>query len=234
MEKLGLGLYFEEKDANGDSSAHDPAQDYHWPCYGVPVHGRDLPYPVQDRKDGAYRLLLQYHAKRHSLAEGILLNSFMELEADTIEAMQNEEIGKIPHINPVGPIIQSGSVGTSGSECLKYWFDNQPKGSVFAKSNKDPFSFLPKGFLDRTIGQVFLSEVALRPKVNEDGLVGREDTMQGEKGVATHDRMIRLKGSCGQSSERRGLLGHLVSKLKNRKSTQTEVIPVISLLNLPD
>jgi len=85
---------------------------------------------VQDRKDGAYRLLLQYHAKRHSLAEGILLNSFMDLEADTIEAMQNEEIGKIPHINPVGPIIQSGSMGTSGSECLKYWFDNQPKGSV--------------------------------------------------------------------------------------------------------
>jgi hydroquinone glucosyltransferase len=51
----------------------------------------------------------------------------MDLEADTIEAMQNEEIGKIPHINPVGPIIQSGSMGTSGSECLKYWFDNQLK-----------------------------------------------------------------------------------------------------------
>jgi len=80
---------------------------------------------------------------------------------------------------------------------------------------------------------VFLSEVALRPKVNEDGLVGREDILQGEKGAATHDRMIRLKGSCGQSSERRGLLGQLVSKLKNRKSTQTEVIPVIALLNLP-
>jgi hydroquinone glucosyltransferase len=32
MEKLGLGLYFEEKDANCDSRAHDPAQDYHWPC----------------------------------------------------------------------------------------------------------------------------------------------------------------------------------------------------------
>jgi len=88
-------------------------------------------------------------------------------------------------------------------------------------------------YAEQKMNAVFLSEVALRPKVNEDGLVGREDILQGEKGAATHDRMIRLKGSCGQSSERRGLLGQLVSKLKNRKSTQTEVIPVIALLNLP-
>jgi len=57
-------------------------------------------------------------------------------------------------------------------------------------------------YAEQKMNAVFLSEVALRPKVNEDGLVGREDMMQGEKGVATHDRMIRLKGSCGQSSER--------------------------------
>ncbi|CAK7348753.1 unnamed protein product [Dovyalis caffra] len=125
---------------------------------GIPVHGRYLPDLMQDGKDDACKLLL-HHAKRHSLAEGILLNSFIDLEADTIKAMQDEEIGKIPLIYPVGPIIQSGSTsGINRSECLN-WLDDQPKGSVLyvsfgsAKSSTFLFIFFPKRFLDRNKDQ---------------------------------------------------------------------------------
>ncbi|KAF8380090.1 hypothetical protein HHK36_027560 [Tetracentron sinense] len=93
----------------------------------VPIHGRDLADAVQDRKNEAYRWVL-HHSKRHHLAEGIMVNSFMDLEAGPIKALK--EAGK-PPVYPVGPLIQTGSTGgADGSDqCLK-WLDSQPRGSV--------------------------------------------------------------------------------------------------------
>ncbi|KAB1219588.1 Hydroquinone glucosyltransferase [Morella rubra] len=164
----------------------------------IPIHGKDLLDPVQDRKNDAYKWLL-HHAKRYRLAEGILTNSFLELEPGAIEALQAEEPGK-PPVYPVGPLVNMGSSGkVDGSECLK-WLDEQPHGSVLfvsfgsggtlstnqmnelalglekseqrflwvvrtpndhvanatyfsVQSEKDPFDFLPKGFLERTKGR---------------------------------------------------------------------------------
>ncbi|XP_034904826.1 hydroquinone glucosyltransferase isoform X2 [Populus alba] len=295
---------------------------------GISVHGRDLPDPIQDRKDDAYKWFL-HHSKRHSLAEGILLNSFVDLEPETIKALQDQELGNLPPIYPVGPIIYSGSsIGASGHECLQ-WMDDQPNGSVLyisfgsggtlsfeqlnelamgleiseqkflwvvrspdksasasyfsATSNTDPYSFLPKGFLDRTKGQglvvpswapqiqvlshgstggflthcgwnstlesivhgvpliawplyaeqktnaVLLSaglKVALRPEVDGNGLVGREEIakvvkglMQGEEGAAIRRRMKGLKEAAAKAVSEEGSstksLHELVSKWKN-------------------
>ncbi|KAK1364251.1 Glycosyltransferase [Heracleum sosnowskyi] len=93
----------------------------------IPVHGRDLLDPVQDRKNDAYKWLL-YHAKRYSLAEGIMVNSFMDLEGGAIRALQ--EMGS-PPVYAVGPLIQMDHSSTSaeGLDCLK-WLDDQPSGSV--------------------------------------------------------------------------------------------------------
>ncbi|KAK7285824.1 hypothetical protein RJT34_20606 [Clitoria ternatea] len=95
----------------------------------VPVNGSDLLDPVQDRKNDAYKWVL-HHAKRYSEAEGIIENSFLELEPGAIKELQKEEPGK-PPVYPVGPIVNMdcGGSGERGSECLR-WLDEQPDGSV--------------------------------------------------------------------------------------------------------
>ncbi|KAF8032474.1 hypothetical protein BT93_D1399 [Corymbia citriodora subsp. variegata] len=94
----------------------------------IPLHGRDLPTPVQDRRSDPYKWIL-HNARRHRMAEGILLNSFEELEPRAIEYLKGEEPGK-PPVYPVGPLVNmEQSSKSDGSECLK-WLDEQPKCSV--------------------------------------------------------------------------------------------------------
>ncbi|KAK2966494.1 hypothetical protein RJ640_019023 [Escallonia rubra] len=162
----------------------------------VPVHGTDLVEPFQDKKDEAYKWILSI-SKLYNLAEGIMVNSFMDLEPGAFKALKEGGWCK-PPVYPVGPLIQAGSAsGDNGFECLK-WLGEQPSGSVLfvsfgsggtlsheqltelalglemsgqrflwvvrspheksnasyfsAQTNKDPFDFLPDGFLDRTNG----------------------------------------------------------------------------------
>ncbi|KAA8520934.1 hypothetical protein F0562_011607 [Nyssa sinensis] len=163
----------------------------------APVHGSELMDPVQDRKNEVYKGFL-HHAKRYTLAHGIMVNSFMDLEPGAFEALKEDWSG-LPPVYPVGPLIQTGSTSrVDGSECLR-WLDMQPQGSVLfvsfgsggtlsheqlnelalglemseqrfvwvvrsphnkaanatyftAQSIRDPFDFLPKGFLERTKG----------------------------------------------------------------------------------
>lgn len=95
----------------------------------VPVHGKDLMDPVQDRSNDAYKWIL-HHAKRFVLAEGIFVNSFMELEEGAFKHLREKEPGKTP-VYPVGPLIKTGPTNeeTDRAECLK-WLDNQPSDSV--------------------------------------------------------------------------------------------------------
>ncbi|KAK6920022.1 UDP-glucuronosyl/UDP-glucosyltransferase [Dillenia turbinata] len=163
----------------------------------IPVPGRELLDPITDRTNDAYRWTLKT-AERYREAEGIIVNTFIELEGRTIKALQEKEPGK-PPVYPVGPLIGSDR---ADHECLK-WLDEQPSGSVLyvsfgsggtlsteqlnelayglemseqrflwvvrspsdqaanatyfsAESQKEPYDFLPKGFLDRTRGQGLL------------------------------------------------------------------------------
>lgn len=95
----------------------------------IPLHGKDLLDPLQDRKNDAYKWVL-YHTKRYKLAEGIMVNSFVDLEEGAVKALQDPEPGK-PPVYPVGPLVNmdSGTSGVDGSGCLK-WLDDQPHGSV--------------------------------------------------------------------------------------------------------
>ncbi|MQL82987.1 hypothetical protein Taro_015465 [Colocasia esculenta] len=127
---LSFFLYLSELDAKTDCEYRDLPEPVRAPgC--IPIHGRDLLDPVQDRKDQAYECLLQ-QTKRYRLADGIVLNSFEHLEPGAIKALQTPEPGK-PPIYPVGPLIQTGGSdgGAAGDPagCLK-WLDGQPRGSV--------------------------------------------------------------------------------------------------------
>ncbi|CAH2069267.1 unnamed protein product [Thlaspi arvense] len=97
----------------------------------VPLSGKDFLDPVQDRKDDAYKWLL-HNTKRYKEAEGILVNTFLELEPDAIKALQKPGLDK-PPVYPIGPLVNIGkeesNIGKQESECLK-WLDNQPLGSV--------------------------------------------------------------------------------------------------------
>ncbi|TXG62573.1 hypothetical protein EZV62_009567 [Acer yangbiense] len=166
----------------------------------VPVHGRDIGEPFQDRKSDTCKLFLNI-MRRFGLAKGIILNTFIDIEAGALKALMEEEeeySGEVrPPIYPIGPLIRAGSSDHGpGSDCLT-WLDNQPSGSVLyvsfgsggtlshdqlielafglemsqqrfiwvvrspndesanaaffeVQSVKDPFGFLPEGFLERT------------------------------------------------------------------------------------
>ncbi|KAL4599766.1 hypothetical protein ACB092_11G150100 [Castanea dentata] len=80
----------------------------------IPIHSRDLPDPIQDRT-----------------AEGIILNTFMELEESAVKALLEEEAKNLS-LYPIGPITRTGSNSSNqveGSVCLR-WLDNQQHGSV--------------------------------------------------------------------------------------------------------
>ncbi|XP_059651269.1 hydroquinone glucosyltransferase [Cornus florida] len=125
---LSLFLYLPKLDQSVSCEYRDVPDPIQIPgC--TPIHGRVLLDPVQERKNDAYKWVL-HHTKRYRLAEGIMVNSFKELEPGAIKVLQEEEPGK-PPVYPIGPLIQMGSSisGADGSDCLK-WLDDQPRGSV--------------------------------------------------------------------------------------------------------
>ena len=95
----------------------------------VPIHGKDLPNPVQDRSSEVYKIFLQRYKQLYFLADGILVNSFREIEAGPIRALTEEGRG-YPIVYPVGSITQTGSGNlANGSECLT-WLKNHEPNSV--------------------------------------------------------------------------------------------------------
>lgn len=179
----------------------------------VPIHRSDLPTSFQDLSSETFKhfLLRSKGMISKSLCDGILVNSFMELEEKAVRAMMegnnntNTNNNPNPNVYMVGPIVQNvcESENTQNdSSCLE-WLDRQTTKSVvfvsfgsgatlsqnqmnelalglelscqkflwvvrepndLASSNyfgssskeKDPLSFLPKGFVERTKGKGFV------------------------------------------------------------------------------
>ncbi|MED6207576.1 hypothetical protein PIB30_036981 [Stylosanthes scabra] len=98
----------------------------------ISVHGKDLPNSVQDRSSLAYKLYLR-RCKDYFLADGILVNSFIEMEQGAFQSFlsQSQEEVIIPPVYAIGPITQTsgGRNNNNGWECLQ-WLDNQPPKSV--------------------------------------------------------------------------------------------------------
>ncbi|EXB62213.1 Hydroquinone glucosyltransferase [Morus notabilis] len=94
----------------------------------VPIPGKELLDPLQDRKNDAYKWTL-HNTKRYRLADGILVNSFKELEPGAISSLLKREDGK-PRVYPVGPLVNiEPSTKVDESNSLT-WLDSQPHGSV--------------------------------------------------------------------------------------------------------
>lgn len=69
------------------------------------------------------------NCKHYDLIEGIIVNSFVELEPGAVKALKDGGWCKTP-VYPVGPLVLTGSTSVDDhAECLK-WLDGQPSGSV--------------------------------------------------------------------------------------------------------
>ncbi|KAF7844940.1 hydroquinone glucosyltransferase-like [Senna tora] len=90
----------------------------------IPLHAHDLSDLIQDKSTDFHRTLVHL-CTRLCFADGIIVNSFVDLEPEPIRALQN-----VAPVYPVGPIIQTESnISSDSSDCL-VWLDNQPKNSV--------------------------------------------------------------------------------------------------------
>ncbi|GLU00784.1 hypothetical protein SLE2022_181290 [Rubroshorea leprosula] len=124
---LSLFFYLPELDEKVSGEYRDLPEPVKIPgC--VPIAGKELLDPVQDRKNDAYKCVL-HHTKRYRLADGIMVNSFNDLETGAIKALQAKEPGK-PPVFPVGPLVNMDpSTKADEAGCLT-WLDRQPDGSV--------------------------------------------------------------------------------------------------------
>ncbi|KAJ4954392.1 hypothetical protein NE237_011175 [Protea cynaroides] len=79
---------------------------------------------LPDVQSKVYTMTL-YHSKHFRLADGILLNSFTNMEAGAINALKEDGDSSVSLIYLVGPLIQNGSrYGADISGCLN-WLNNQ-------------------------------------------------------------------------------------------------------------
>nr|ADV71367.1 glycosyltransferase GT12D15 [Pueraria montana var. lobata] len=92
----------------------------------IPIPGHDLPSDFRD--PAAHELILQC-CKRLPLADGFLVNSFYEMQKDTVKTLQEHCRGSNndAFVYLIGPIIQSSE--SKGSECVR-WLEKQKPNSV--------------------------------------------------------------------------------------------------------
>ncbi|KAF1888444.1 hypothetical protein Lal_00011215 [Lupinus albus] len=95
----------------------------------VPYKVKDLPDPIPYERSSKS---IVGRTKILSLVDGVIVNSFTDLEGDAIRALQEKRLnGKNALcVYPVGPIIQSKSTNNENQfECIE-WLNTQPQKSV--------------------------------------------------------------------------------------------------------
>jgi hypothetical protein len=125
---LGLNLYIYnlfERD-NIDSTQLLQLTDLAIPSFANLVPTKVLPSAVL-RKD--YESFFIRYAKGHKNADGIIVNSFEELESHAIHSFSSHpDLAGLP-LYPVGPILNP-EPKTKGTDDIINWLDDQPPSSV--------------------------------------------------------------------------------------------------------
>ncbi|MED6171375.1 hypothetical protein PIB30_040150 [Stylosanthes scabra] len=115
-------------ETNGNNGVHIPG------C-PVPFQVQDFPAPVlYQRSSQAYKSFLGV-CREYSLVDGVIVNTFTDLESDAIKAIEDQaktrnNNANSPFVYPIGPLIQTATTNqVNRLECLT-WLDNQPPKSV--------------------------------------------------------------------------------------------------------
>ncbi|TKY66293.1 Hydroquinone glucosyltransferase [Spatholobus suberectus] len=199
---LSLLLYVPKLDEEVSGGYKDLTEPIKLPgC--VPDTGVDLPDLVQNQSSEPYKHFLEC-AKAMVTANGILINTFLEMESGAIRVLEEFANGKI-RLYPVGPITQKGSSNKAdGSDKCLRWLDKQPPCSVLYVCfrsggivSQRQINELASGlelscqrFLlqKRTLRNSYQKmnamiitdglKVALRPKFNEHGILEKEEIVK--------------------------------------------------------
>ncbi|GFP85197.1 hydroquinone glucosyltransferase [Phtheirospermum japonicum] len=83
---------------------------------------------MKDRGSEVHKWILDL-CNRYLLTDGILVNSFLELESEAFNYLRQRGDTDIPPVYPVGPLIRTGGPETENEQCLK-WLNDQPPKSV--------------------------------------------------------------------------------------------------------
>lgn len=99
---------------------------------GLPaIPATEMPEPLLDAKDPAYPEMV-YFCESFRKSDGILVNTFDELETVAMEAVVGGACvpgGPTPPVYNIGPLIEASKDGNNRHESLS-WLDWQPSGSV--------------------------------------------------------------------------------------------------------
>ncbi|CAO2828259.1 unnamed protein product [Amaranthus hypochondriacus] len=113
----------------------DPDIVFNMPGLENQITGKAVPRIFLEVEGGCSMIL--EHARRFRKCKGILINSYVELERLGFKALFDQvEMGQIPTVFPVGPIldldekIRSESNKEDEVESIVEWLDNQPLSSV--------------------------------------------------------------------------------------------------------
>ncbi|KNA25404.1 hypothetical protein SOVF_006800 [Spinacia oleracea] len=136
------------------------------------VPAKVLPSSLFD-KDSGFAMFFNHLSRKFRETDGILVNTFMELEPGIIQCLQEQD--KIPEVYPVGPILALHDDNNGGDrEPVMRWLDEQPDSSVvflcfgsMGSFDEDQVREIANG-LDRS-GQRFLW--ALRRPISESSYV---------------------------------------------------------------
>ncbi|CAA2960616.1 hydroquinone glucosyltransferase-like [Olea europaea subsp. europaea] len=146
-----LSLGFNLPEPESSLSEYGNVQEMVQLAGSLTLHGSDIPDSIRDNSNDAYKWTIDL-CNRYRLADGIIVNSFLELETDAFKDLQQHG-SSIPPIYPVGPLIQSSSDSETdpGSKCIE-WLNQQPPRSVLyisfgsgATLSKEQFNELALG-----------------------------------------------------------------------------------------
>ncbi|XP_019154674.1 PREDICTED: anthocyanidin 3-O-glucosyltransferase 5-like [Ipomoea nil] len=128
-----LAMYFQVFDKTIEGEFVDRLEPLRIPgC--MPVQPEDMIDPLMDRNDQQYREYVNLGIE-YTQFDGLLVNTWEELEPNTVKALrENEELRavvKVP-VYPIGPLkrkVEAKNEGEGRDEILK-WVDRQPVESV--------------------------------------------------------------------------------------------------------
>ncbi|KAL1368865.1 anthocyanidin 3-O-glucosyltransferase 5 [Arachis hypogaea] len=135
-----------DKEVEGEYHSHGETPILIPGCKGI--HPSDLFQMMEDR---THRLYLEYllMCEALTLADGIFVNTFEELEPKTLEALRSGKITKVP-IFPIGPVIRE--TNEQNRNHVVDWLDIQEEESVIYVSLGSGYSMSHEQIKEMAIG----------------------------------------------------------------------------------
>ncbi|KAL4580923.1 hypothetical protein LXL04_017129 [Taraxacum kok-saghyz] len=123
---LGFLLHLPIRDSNGGQNFNLTDPDSDFPSFQNPVPANALPDAALDKIGGGYESF-HYLGRRFHESNGIIVNSFAELEPYAVNSMVSQ-----PTVYPVGPLLDLKVNKNKSTESIQImnWLDKQPSKSV--------------------------------------------------------------------------------------------------------